>query len=385
MLSAVVQFDASLRRSWPSLHRLTGRIYVAAGLVCVVSLNVLRSTTGAGSDPEHRADRAMVLFVDATSGMWVVVTAVALYFVIVKRDYDAHRKWMTASMGILCVPIPQRYVSFMVVTPLAMAVRCCVAVAQWGESPWQAHWGRPGSPRSLLLHAMANGTDADPRASPLVFSLDGYGEGEQASFAWSAWIGLAVILRSLWLIYRIDNKLDDSLKNVRSCNVFRFVANNPSFWWVRCIASSRRTGGNLIALLVGSGLVAAHLGVVALVSLLVWYGLGFPVMAYTALVVGASGAFLTIPIYVFYTMTTLGYSYAVAGVACALCFGIGMTIGVPMIECAVQFTSQGNPLNDFIDSLAVYDIEVSDALSSDGEQDILVGPMELNRILGDDH
>eukprot|EP00658_Telonema_sp_P-2_P068240 TRINITY_DN57182_c0_g1_i1.p2 TRINITY_DN57182_c0_g1~~TRINITY_DN57182_c0_g1_i1.p2 ORF type:complete len:135 (-),score=51.46 TRINITY_DN57182_c0_g1_i1:7-411(-) len=46
-------------------------------------------------------------------------------------------------------------------------------------------WGEP---------ATVVGMEADPRSSPLIWSFDGYGEAEQASFWLSAWVGLAMVL-----------------------------------------------------------------------------------------------------------------------------------------------------------------------------------------------
>jgi len=68
---------------------------------------------------------------------------------------------------------------------------------RWGEPPWRARWGAPEGPLALLLAAPAPPAEragADARASPQVFSLDGYGESEQAAFGASAVLALLLVL-----------------------------------------------------------------------------------------------------------------------------------------------------------------------------------------------
>eukprot|EP00658_Telonema_sp_P-2_P001570 TRINITY_DN10581_c0_g2_i1.p1 TRINITY_DN10581_c0_g2~~TRINITY_DN10581_c0_g2_i1.p1 ORF type:complete len:314 (+),score=35.92 TRINITY_DN10581_c0_g2_i1:112-1053(+) len=193
-LCILVQFDKAIRHARPHLHRLVGRLYVVAGTACVLTLRVLRSTSGAGSDPEHRPDIGMKLFIDTASCLWCLVTAVAVYQIVVRGDHDRHRQWMTWSMGILTVPIAQRFISFVVLTPVFAFLRGLICVARFGDPPWTARWGAPGSAWSLLWDVAAPASHADPRASPVLWSFDGFGEGEQASFALSAWTGLLLVL-----------------------------------------------------------------------------------------------------------------------------------------------------------------------------------------------
>ena len=112
----------------------------------------------------------------------------------------AHRRCMTASIALASVPLWQRIASWVALAPLAMVLRCLVCSVRDAVPPWGARWGPPGSPVSLLLgRSIADGEMlADPRAAPLIVSIDGYGEAESASFAASAWVGLAVALHSAW-------------------------------------------------------------------------------------------------------------------------------------------------------------------------------------------
>eukprot|EP00656_Telonema_subtile_P041016 TRINITY_DN46108_c0_g1_i1.p1 TRINITY_DN46108_c0_g1~~TRINITY_DN46108_c0_g1_i1.p1 ORF type:complete len:297 (-),score=47.31 TRINITY_DN46108_c0_g1_i1:29-919(-) len=199
-LCIILQFDKSFRSTRPDLHRLCGRVYVVAGLVCVLSLRQLRGTTGAGSDPGHSADLAMVLFIDTASLLWFGATAAAMYFVVLKKDYSAHKRWMTVSMGVMFVPVVQRLVSYFLLVPLFTFLRGLVVVSRFGQPPWEARWGAPGSVWTLMWSMPA--TDkarltGDPRASPYIWNFEGYGEAEQASFWLTAWVGLAVVVACL--------------------------------------------------------------------------------------------------------------------------------------------------------------------------------------------
>lgn len=79
-----------------------------------------------------------------------------------------------------------------------MTIRCVYCIVAQGEPPWRARWGAPDGALSLLLAAPAPPAPphdrGDTRASPCVFSLDGYGESEQAAFGLSAWLSLLGVL-----------------------------------------------------------------------------------------------------------------------------------------------------------------------------------------------
>ena len=55
LICAAAQFDVTLRRARPRVHRWTGRLYVIAGLGMVGSLRPLRATVGMGrgTTPDH--------------------------------------------------------------------------------------------------------------------------------------------------------------------------------------------------------------------------------------------------------------------------------------------------------------------------------------------
>ena len=92
----LMQFDRTLRRARPALHRCTGRLYIVTGLVCVGSLQLLLPTVAQGRGKE--GDGALQVMVNTTSVLWVVATSVALYKAAVQRDFTGHKRWMMRSI-----------------------------------------------------------------------------------------------------------------------------------------------------------------------------------------------------------------------------------------------------------------------------------------------
>jgi len=204
LTTGVLQFDKKLRNQYTALHRWSGRIYILCGSICVFALYGLSDSFGAGSShlPGSRSE-LLAVFVHICAVLWVCTTGVALYAVVVDKNYALHRDAMSASIAVGAIPILQRLASVFMLTPVSMMLRCWLCTAR-DTMPWQTRWGRPGSDLSLLFGPCdACGADAnkiadsegivDPRACPEVFTLDGYGEGELASFPVSAWVGLIVV------------------------------------------------------------------------------------------------------------------------------------------------------------------------------------------------
>ena len=202
----ILQFDKHIRNYSPTLHRWTGRIYVLSGMLCMTSLLFLSPSMGAGSSTGGHSS-ALVLIVDITIVLWFATTAIAVLAVMWRR-FELHRDAMGLSMCLCLSPVSQRGFSWAITTPLAVTARCLICILsglvqgqQAAAWPWQVRWGPPGSTASLLLGACAEGSESlqqaqalDPRACPYVLSFDGYGEGEQASLALSAWIGVTFLL-----------------------------------------------------------------------------------------------------------------------------------------------------------------------------------------------
>ena len=200
LLLGILQFDKKLRNQYPTLHRWTGRVYTICGVLTILSLRLLRPSVGAGSSP-HGHNESLAYFVDTTSALWVIVTTIALGGAITKH-IPLHRDSMALSLALAAIPIPQRLLSWCLVTPLAMATRLLLCAWTYHIPPWTAQWGPPGTPYTLLVgqsdacastSLMSDGM-SDTRACPYVLSLDGYGEAEIASFALSAWCGLLFVL-----------------------------------------------------------------------------------------------------------------------------------------------------------------------------------------------
>jgi hypothetical protein len=130
---------------------------------------------------------------------WVLSTSYAVVVIAVRRDVTAHSRAMLLSAFFTAMPILQRLFNFFA-APLAIAIRCFVCLLRWDLPPWEARFGPPGSPHSLMMDPpLGHDTEqarkgiVDPRASPRAFSLDGYGEAEQAVFGVSAWLALAYV------------------------------------------------------------------------------------------------------------------------------------------------------------------------------------------------
>jgi hypothetical protein len=225
LLLGTLQFDKTLRQQNKTLHRWCGRAYVVSGGISLIALNGLRSSFGAGSAPAESRSDSLALFVDLACTLWVGVTLLAVRAAM-RRDHSRHRDLMFFSLTLAATPIAQRVMSWTFMTPNAMLLRCLVCAGRTSPTPPSpshllaslvaTRWGPPGSSSTLLFGSCtpplegspaAATAAADPRSQPQVFSLDGYGEGEQASFAVSAWLALVVVLvvnlPRLWRRWRL--------------------------------------------------------------------------------------------------------------------------------------------------------------------------------------
>jgi hypothetical protein len=200
LTTGVLQFDKQLRNRYPAMHKWSGRIYIACGAVCVFALYGLSDSFGAGSAhlPGSRSE-LLAVFVHLSAALWTASTSVALYAVLVSRNFALHRDAMSASIAVGGIPILQRLASVFILTPISMMLRAWLCTTR-DRMPWRTKWGMPGGTSSLLFGACDAcsaehnpGGVEDPRACPLVFSLDGYGEGELASFPASAWVGFLIV------------------------------------------------------------------------------------------------------------------------------------------------------------------------------------------------
>lgn len=103
LLSAMLQLDEPTRSSWPWLHRWIGRLYVSAGLGALLSLQWLRSASGAGS--ARHGDPLMRTFIDCSSVAWLGATAYGVDAIVRRRDRRSHSRAMLLSAALSSQPI----------------------------------------------------------------------------------------------------------------------------------------------------------------------------------------------------------------------------------------------------------------------------------------
>lgn len=226
----IVQFDKKIRRNFPSFHRWTGRLYIICGIICTCSLIHLIDSVGAGSSSAGRSD-SLALFVQMTSCLWLLCTASGVIAAI-NRKYDLHRDFMALSLGLAAVPIAQRFYSWSLLTPASMVIRIVLCSYRDDIIPLKCRWGPPEGSYSLLFvqttipfHQSINGA-LDPRSSPFVISLDGYGEAEQVCFALSAWMAFVTVVlwgfpRLLQRVFPHSSRLLSLIGDTRTLSEFR--------------------------------------------------------------------------------------------------------------------------------------------------------------------
>lgn len=104
LLLAPIQFSDRLRKRYPKLHRVTGRIYVAGALV-LAPLGAYIQFMSEGLDAGPRSF-TMLGIVDAA--MLSTATLIALVFAV-RRRITQHRQWMTRSYAIALVFFEGRF------------------------------------------------------------------------------------------------------------------------------------------------------------------------------------------------------------------------------------------------------------------------------------
>jgi uncharacterized membrane protein len=92
LLLGPVQFVGRLRRRFPAVHRFTGRLYLAAAVTAGVGGLLLAPTTYTGP---------VAALGFAVLAMLMLVTAVAAFVSIRRRQVDRHRAWITRSYALI--------------------------------------------------------------------------------------------------------------------------------------------------------------------------------------------------------------------------------------------------------------------------------------------
>jgi hypothetical protein len=93
LLIGPLQFSSRLRRSYPKVHRVLGRIYVGSVFIAAPLAIVLAY---------HRHDPRALHFAQATAvqaGTWMVATSAA-FLTALNRHFQQHREWMVRSYAV---------------------------------------------------------------------------------------------------------------------------------------------------------------------------------------------------------------------------------------------------------------------------------------------
>jgi len=93
------QFVPGIRSKWPTLHRWTGRIYVAGCLTSGVAGFILASNTNAG--PVAQTGFSLL------AASWIFSTSTA-FLKARARDFTAHRRWMIRSYALTLAAVTLR-------------------------------------------------------------------------------------------------------------------------------------------------------------------------------------------------------------------------------------------------------------------------------------
>jgi len=203
LILGLFQTDQTFRHQHKWWHRAMGYAYVVCGLVTIGSLQMLQNSVGAGAGDTPSV--ALAWFVNATSAGWIAVTFCGVLAARYQR-IGYHRNCMRSSVALTAAPIAQRMFSWFICAPLGMGSRIFLCTVReysmrhstplsvgwdlvhvrWGGSN-ETLWGSGCLLSDETHHAL---TRDSPRDRPFVLSADGYGEGEQRTFAISAWMGL---------------------------------------------------------------------------------------------------------------------------------------------------------------------------------------------------
>ena len=99
LLLGCMQFSGSVRKRWPHLHRLNGRIYVIGCLLGGASALVL--SAGVSTGPWAVSGFGLL------GTIWIYVTLRGLSTAR-SRNFSAHRMWMIRSYALTCAAVTLR-------------------------------------------------------------------------------------------------------------------------------------------------------------------------------------------------------------------------------------------------------------------------------------
>jgi len=105
LVLAPMQFSDRLRRRYTKLHRVMGRIYVAAVLIAS-PIGVLIQYR---FDEPLGASRSLTVETTVQAALWMLSTAIALGFAL-RGKIQQHRQWMTRSYAVAIVFLENRFI-----------------------------------------------------------------------------------------------------------------------------------------------------------------------------------------------------------------------------------------------------------------------------------
>ncbi|MBX2799661.1 MAG: DUF2306 domain-containing protein [Myxococcales bacterium] len=111
MLLGPWQFSAEMRRRWPSIHRMSGRVFVVSGMVVGCSAVAMNWAFPAFGGP-------MKVVVNASAGAGMVACLLLGMWAILRRDVPTHRAWMMRAYALGLGVSTQR----LVMLPLYLAL-----------------------------------------------------------------------------------------------------------------------------------------------------------------------------------------------------------------------------------------------------------------------
>jgi len=133
----VIQFFPKLRHKYRKLHRISGRIYIVAGLINMLTLVYYFPAMGSGkfyNEPNFNLQIAVAI----AMVLWTIETCIAFYMIFFKRNYQSHSQWMFRSYFLTCSPLTQRLWTLI----LNLLLRCIVFLPSLDDEMYE-RFNRP--------------------------------------------------------------------------------------------------------------------------------------------------------------------------------------------------------------------------------------------------
>lgn len=92
-IAGALQFVGAIRQTWPRVHRIMGWICMCSGILSTIGLLILVLV------PHNSSIGGTVISLIFTV-YWNVALGLGVYYIVVKRDIESHRRWMTRHMFV---------------------------------------------------------------------------------------------------------------------------------------------------------------------------------------------------------------------------------------------------------------------------------------------